>query len=172
MLTLLHNPHRLCLVSSRFCTSSACSSSSRSFSLFWKENDSKAHSLPGLLFMVYIFLGQKLTTEKKIKGHSKELSKYLVISLYCFFLASSIMLLTLLFLVQSVQSVNLNLPFTCLQVNLHQSHLNEEGGEMYSLEVKSDLWCPFWSDILKQPSFCYKQEMNEGLGLCQKLFRR
>lgn len=50
VLTLLHNPHRLCRVSSRFCSSSVCSCSKRSFSLFCRDNDGKAHLF---LFMVY-----------------------------------------------------------------------------------------------------------------------
>lgn len=43
MLTLLHNPHRLCRVSARLCSSSVCSCSSCSFSLFCRDNKTKAY---------------------------------------------------------------------------------------------------------------------------------
>lgn len=51
MLTLLHNPHRLCRVSSRFCSSSVCSCSSRSFSLVCREKDSTAQEVNASTFL-------------------------------------------------------------------------------------------------------------------------
>lgn len=59
MLTLLHNPTRLCRVSSRFCSSSVCSCSSRSFSFFCRENDSKTQSLPQFLIIPYAIFWDK-----------------------------------------------------------------------------------------------------------------
>lgn len=83
-----------------------------------------------------------------------ELSNYLVISLVIFFLCFFVhashpfnsvpqLFISLQylkfksFLVQSVQSVNLNLPFTFLQVlqHLHPSNFNGERGKMHSLAV-------------------------------------
>lgn len=48
--TLLHKPHRLCRVSSRFCSSSVRSCSSRSFSLVCKKQDGIAQEVNASVF--------------------------------------------------------------------------------------------------------------------------
>lgn len=66
MLTLLHNPHRLCRVSSRFCSSSLRSCSSRSFSFFCREDDSKARSLSEVYIIKCTFVFLDSDSQQKI----------------------------------------------------------------------------------------------------------
>lgn len=60
MLTLLHNPPRLCRVSSRLCSSSLCSCSSRSFSVFCAEKDSKDTFSGYMLFLNKNFIVERV----------------------------------------------------------------------------------------------------------------
>lgn len=87
MLTLLHNSHRLCRVSSRFCSSSVLSCNSRSSWLFCRANDSNNH-----LQSSNSNKNLQLKIAVKLKGHSMEIRKIssqASLFFVCFFIRAS-----------------------------------------------------------------------------------